>query len=508
MSTEIPQLSYAQLLKSMMDFKKSGKKSGEEFNYLDTPGHKYFKILFYFGDTAFNSSNEGYKSNGLLHPSWYVGENKDNIELDEINTRYNFNSAWSFLKFNDENERADKLKKFINLLSNINSYSPWYFTSISGLDSAMERTGPDSGKMDFGEELKKITITCLPDAFDNRITTLLELYRDITWSWSQKRQILPSNLKKFDMAIYIFESPVRFWHDVGTEYTTFDGSNTHYNPSYKLLEFHDCEFSYNSIKSGWGELNNQTGFNPTYSIEISYNDCYEVSYNEHIMRTIGDVIKTDTYQAVIRDNINVSNNSVESIAQEDNNEQLNEVDERVEGVYNFQNYSLDKIFPDADKVYSWGNLEMRDNYTKHSNYEKVDYNGNPISPRKLNENVVYEEDVQNGSGFLGNVIEQGVGYVTDTVKETITSAILGNLYNFSLTKVGSQLDDLAKGNLIKTSQAVQDYVENEQNNSSNNNKSALGNIFDNTPNNNQFKGQGNFFGNLGNKLSPSSIANN
>ena len=71
-------------------------------------------------------------------------------------------------------------------------------------------------------------------------------------------------------------------------------------PSYKMIEFHNCEFDYNSIKSGWGEVNNQTGFNPTYTIEISYGDCYEISYNEHVMRTIGDVIATDTYQAVIK----------------------------------------------------------------------------------------------------------------------------------------------------------------------------------------------------------------
>jgi hypothetical protein len=40
---------------------------------------------------------------------------------------------------NDEKERAEKLKKFIYLLSDINSQSPWYFQSITGLDAAIER---------------------------------------------------------------------------------------------------------------------------------------------------------------------------------------------------------------------------------------------------------------------------------------------------------------------------------------------------------------------------------
>ena len=72
----------------------------------------------------------------------------------------------------------------------------------------------------------------------------------------------------------------------------------------------NLEFNYNSIKSGWSELSNEEGFAPKYTIDISYNDCYEISYNELLLKTIGDVIQTDIYQAVLVDNMTI--NSIKS----------------------------------------------------------------------------------------------------------------------------------------------------------------------------------------------------
>jgi hypothetical protein len=183
-----------------------------------------------------------------------TGEPKDESDLESYYDYYNYNSAWAYLKMNDENERAEKLEHFITLLSNINSHSPWYFTAVSGLDAAQERKPAVDGKMDVGE-VKRLQIKCLPDAVDDRIGTLLSLYRDIVWSWSMKKEIIPVNLRKFDMAIYIFEAPMHFIHN---ETDIIDGVSG-FKPSYKMLEFHNCEFDYNSIKSGYSEITNQTG---------------------------------------------------------------------------------------------------------------------------------------------------------------------------------------------------------------------------------------------------------
>ena len=70
---------------------------------------------------------------------------------------YNHNSAWAYLKLNDEQERAEKLEQFILLLSNISSKSPWYFSSVGGLQEALERKVAEDGKLEMSET-KKLTI--------------------------------------------------------------------------------------------------------------------------------------------------------------------------------------------------------------------------------------------------------------------------------------------------------------------------------------------------------------
>lgn len=423
-------LSYAQFIKDVQNFKKSGKKSGHEFNKYDTPTHKYFKILFYFGGTNANLAIDATgDASGLLSPTWEF------FTDDESKTDYyNYNSAWAYLKMNDENERADQLKQFVSLLSNISTYSPWYFTTIGGISEALERKAADDDKFEIGEP-KKLTITCLPDAFDNRIGTLLELYRSITWSWVQKKEILPVNMRKFDMAIYMFESPVINWHKTDeNEYDHLDDGFG--SPSYKMLEFHDCEFSYNSIKSGWSDLNNQEGFTPSYTIEISYNDCYEISHNEMILKTIGDIISTDTYQTVMIDGEN--SRSIESLPVVASNAQAQAVSNKQATLATAQ---ITTKFAKSDNTYiSYGNLE---------NNTRSDVSTKHVNTR-------YEP------GFLQNAVGAVAGHLVADVKSLLKRAVLGNIHTYSLTNIKDQLSDLAQGNLIKTGMTVAQYVKSGQ----------------------------------------------
>ena len=451
---DISALSYNRFLIDRKKFQRAGGQSSDEFNLYDTPAHKYFKILFYFGSDANGKSttirdyaNDSEVLSGLLAPSWldkytknvqgtYKSEfikpgvpidltethqvnavaedlikrtnerannnnellnkqiesinqrsydyykidpttdnaaeklktmkatdianlNKKNvieqastiyqnfqktIDYDYISepikndSRYIFNDAYSYLLLNGKYNAAENLKTFIELLSNISIKSPWYFTNVNGVQEALERKQIDTGKMDGLDERRKLTITCLPDAFDNRIGTLLELYRSCAWDWINKREIIPANLRKFDMAIYIFEAPDEIWHkdnvkpldSLGdkwknaaanaisnlnvdtalnrlenqiTDYTDINNfskftdtnkDNIGFCPSFKLIEFHDCEFNYNSIKSAWTELNNQTGMSPTYTIEITYGDCYDLSYNDLLIKVIGDSLNVSS----------------------------------------------------------------------------------------------------------------------------------------------------------------------------------------------------------------------
>ena len=157
---------------------------------LDQPGHLYFKIFFHFLD-------DNPMGNGLLHPSWkyssgeWVTQSNYSHRAKELDY-WQHSSAWSYLKQNGEEERAAYLKQFVELLSNISTYSPWYFQSISGLGEALQRTTTEVKE----EERKKITIGFLEDSTDERIGTLLDLYRMSCWSHLHRREMLPVNLRE------------------------------------------------------------------------------------------------------------------------------------------------------------------------------------------------------------------------------------------------------------------------------------------------------------------------
>ena len=396
-------ISYAAFLKDRDNFRSSGTKKGSDFNFYDTPSHKFFKILFYFWNSDIDDDLN--HSGGLLAPTW-------EFYSDDGSDKYmNYDSAWAYLKNNDEDERAEKLEQFVTLLSTINSESPWYFNEITGLGEALDRK-QNNGEFKIEEERKKISIKCLPDAFDNRIETLLSLYRDITWSWSNKREVIPANLRKFDMGIYIWESPI---YAMNTD-SVLDEKSDKYSSSYKLIEFHNCEFDYNSLKSGYETLTNKEGFANEFTIDIMFDDCYEHTYNSIMMRTIGDVITTDTAMIVYSDGGQGTLNTI-SVAQGDDSSYYNNTDK-----INNNNIKLSNNILEA---------ETRDMYWKD--------NQNTELKRVL---AGHKGSDFNEKGMFSNMVDQVVGKITNDLKSAGNRLLLGNLYTYSISKMANQLKSI------------------------------------------------------------------
>jgi hypothetical protein len=122
-----------------------------------------------------------------------------------------------------------------------------------------------------------------------------------------KREVLPSNLRKFDMGIYIFSDPIFPMHMYDTEtkegsskihWASFGGNGGPERTSYKYIEFHNCEIDYGSGRTGLSTLKNSEGVAPEYTIDIYFDDCYETRYNEFLDRGFGDMIALDTYVSI------------------------------------------------------------------------------------------------------------------------------------------------------------------------------------------------------------------
>lgn len=490
------QRGYENIYNTIKKFKQVGR--SEPGDVFDTPTLKFFKIFFHFGDVeAYMTANpldlDGEKTErdginspifsdaGLLIPTFLL-EDKEGFTFEKEITSggtvishdyqyYRYNSAWAYLKNNGEQERAYMLKHFITLLSDISTNYPWYFPVIEGLDTAVNREiGGEKGFM-LNPERPKITIKCLQDAVDDRIGTLLDLYRAITYSWASKREILPSNLRKFNMSIYVFEAPMANvtkklntlqeyvpqlsdFTNYGTKFGWIAKDPTVTAPkerytidpetkekkkndptsnmdgelftSYKLFEFHNCEIDYNTTKSALATLDNTGGIQPVYELGIYFDDCYEHRFNSFHGAELGDMLLLDTATVFISSELEYMHDSLSD-------------GEKSNSTLTKARNTVNKVLDDfADRL----NV-----LSKHAKGLKDMWCGFGAMAdgalKQLSQNGLPAGLEIKGDGFLADLANGGLQGAENTLK----SLALGNLHGFSLTDVGAKLDRVKSGDI-------------------------------------------------------------
>ena len=110
--------------------------------------------------------------------------------------------AVSFLRdvYGDE-ARAVKLEQFIKYLKKINLEMPWFWQSITGLESAHSY---GAIKDPYGYADAKIEIDCL-DTLDFTIAGIFDLYRNVVLDTNRYVEVLPGNLRKFTVYVHVQE---------------------------------------------------------------------------------------------------------------------------------------------------------------------------------------------------------------------------------------------------------------------------------------------------------------
>jgi hypothetical protein len=224
-----------------------------------------------------------------------------------------------------------------------------------------------------------------------------------------------------------------------------------------------------------GEINNTEGLSPKYTIDITYTDCYEISYNNMMMRTIGDVVLTDMINMSKSDDAYISKKQMD----DDQYNILKELD-----LHN-NSYSDEDQWPDIynDIFYkTFGNLG-----TRSIDAARPDENGDFNQPEvKINFPRMDETGSFNSMevkrniprpGFISNAVGQVAGHVFRGVKSLVNRALLGNLYTYSATQLVSQIGELSRGNLIKTGMTVAQYIKNAKNRKATA-EPATGNIYE------------------------------
>ncbi len=191
-------------------------------------------------------------------------------------------------------ERKIALLKFVGSLSYINENAPWFFNSITGLNKA------DTINLNEPFKGNEIEIGVREDAVDMRLTTLFGLYKYACFDNINLKEIIPENLRKFDMTILVFHTPLRYYQtgfqsmkDGTYEYKSFNSQDFGDRMSYLMFTFTNCEFDPESINSVIpGEISNTEAFNlGKSSFKIKYKRAYKHISNEWSNIFFGDGIK-------------------------------------------------------------------------------------------------------------------------------------------------------------------------------------------------------------------------
>jgi hypothetical protein len=111
-------------------------------------------------------------------------------------------SAYQYFKALGLYPNADRIKEFSKILKDITYNKPWYFQSITGLNKLWAATTNPSQNYK-GKDLT-IEFETL-EAIDLKMGYMADLYRSAVYDGLFMREMLPENLRKFEMHIYVAE---------------------------------------------------------------------------------------------------------------------------------------------------------------------------------------------------------------------------------------------------------------------------------------------------------------
>lgn len=295
----IPNWGLDDFVNERMKFRQQGLNS-DIVSPTSDPGTYFFKLFFDF--------NTGY---GLLGDLISESGEENGRGYKDINT------AYQYLKNNSASDRFSKslklkllnkalyLKQFGKILNYITHNCPWFFKSVDGLTDAV--------KYDFNDicpgEKRSIQILFNPDAIDMRISTLFDLYKQACFDYTNFKEVIPENLRKFDMCIIMFNQPisgVNTLHDVANNithygvltpglkttndldmYVTANKLNL-FGMTYKCIYLKNCEIDITSLGQFPESMENTEGTQNELSMKINFERFYINDVNQELLTRISE----------------------------------------------------------------------------------------------------------------------------------------------------------------------------------------------------------------------------
>jgi len=201
-----------------------GFKLSKQGNYED-PTYLGFKLVFDFGTLPVRN-DDGLPPSPLFKNGSYLdndffgtnpfGQPQYSYKSNP-NGNISFYSAAEYLRQREDDfirggKRSDMLIQFRNTFSDLLNNSPWFIQSIQGLDKLpLVARGGFPTQFDFLDEFSsqrtagKVLQFGTLESLNLRMTALADLYNQATFDYDNMRELLPRNLRRFTMFIFVSE---------------------------------------------------------------------------------------------------------------------------------------------------------------------------------------------------------------------------------------------------------------------------------------------------------------
>lgn len=199
-------------------------------------------------------------------------------------------------------ERLEALINFKTALKTINTEMPWYWQGLSGLDRLVQYDPLNSS---WAGDAAVLTINTL-ESINLAITGLMQLYRKAVFDESQWKYIIPYNLRKFSMMVYVTEVrtirnmsapkingasvtdfPENFKPSIQVTNSNAEISGATARP-YFMFEFKYCEFDITSGSNPLADLSKSPEEAVANEIRITYDILNNIEF-----RALNGIITTN-----------------------------------------------------------------------------------------------------------------------------------------------------------------------------------------------------------------------
>jgi hypothetical protein len=351
-------------------------------------------------------------------------------------------SALNYLKAINDSQRFEYLKLFQDLLLDTNYYQPWYWQQIDGADKVWDY-GSLKDPYKGGDDAR-IKITTL-ESIDLRVTALMDLYRKACFDYEFRREIIPSNLRKFQVTIFIQEIrniQVDFG-SIGNALNTFNSVSGAFGQSPLVLPF---ETPQQKAARETARVSNEFGANVMFTLKFCEFDSDKsgaafASVSMVVPEAASQVIEF-TYDSIDESYLNPTIQNVPP---------------------GFSGAGMNYSFLD--------DLGSPESNSGMSMIEKMQKLANDPDYRK----DVMQTAAKNAGAALGaaalNAVDTLAANAANRVQGELNRLLLGNVYGFSASNA---LTSLQQGSLLSLGPQIQNQINRNDNN---NTPIGLGNNF-------------------------------